>query len=279
VAGVKALVLGGGGVTGVAWELGVIAGLADAGIDLLDADVFVGTSAGSVVAAQVTSGVPLEELYAQQLAAPGAEIAARIGLRTLVAGGFAMLGTRNDLAFRRRLGRMALAAPTGPAAERIAVIASRLPSHTWPDRRLLVTAVDADTGEFVVFDRDGGVGLVEAVAASCAVPGVWAPVPIGERRFIDGGMRSAANADVAKDADQVVVIAPIARGGGRIARLSDQVAALRRTARVAVVTPDRAAREAIGRNVLDPARRAPAARAGRAQAAVVADQMAQVWTP
>ncbi|MEH1127592.1 patatin-like phospholipase family protein [Micromonospora sp. CPCC 206061] len=312
----RALVLGGGGVTGVAWELGVLAGLADAGVDLLDADVFVGTSAGSVVAAQVTSGVPLEELYSRQLGGPGAEIAARIGLRTLVAGGFAMLGARDELAFRRRLGRMALAAPTGPAAERIAVIASRLPAHTWPDRRLLVTAVDADTGEFVVFDRDGGVSLVEAVAASCAVPGVWAPVPIGERRFIDGGMRSAANADVVTDAvlagalyvradpeaskappshappgaslspggagpgfDQVVVIAPIARGGGRIARLSDQVAALRRTARVAVVTPDRAARRAIGRNVLDPARRAPAARAGRVQAIAAAEQIARVWTP
>ncbi|MCW6004910.1 patatin-like phospholipase family protein [Micromonospora sp. CPCC 205371] len=274
---VKGLVLGGGGVTGVAWELGVLAGLADAGIDLLDADVFVGTSAGSVVAAQVTSGVPLDELYSRQLAGPGAEVAARIGLRTLLAGGFAMLGARDELVFRRRLGRMALAAPTGPAAERIALIASRLPVHDWPDRRLLVTAIDADTGEFVVFDRDGGVGLVEAVAASCAVPGVWAPVPIGERRFIDGGMRSAANADLANGAGQVVVIAPIARGAGRIARLSDQVVALRRTARVAVVTPDRAARQAIGRNVLDPARRAPSARAGRAQAAAIADEIAQVW--
>lgn len=269
--------LGGGGVTGVAWELGVLAGLADVGVDLLDADTFIGTSAGSVVAAQITSGVPLEELYSRQLAGPGAEIAARIKLRTLVAAGFAMLGTRDELAFRRRLGRMALAAPTGPATERIALIASRLPVHDWPDRRLLVTAVDADTGEFVVFDRDGGVGLVEAVAASCAVPGVWAPVPIGERRFIDGGMRSAANADLADGAGSVVVIAPIARGGGRIARLSQQVAALRRTAKVAVVTPDSAARQAIGRNVLDPARRAPAARAGRAQAKAVAEGIARVW--
>jgi NTE family protein len=257
----------------------VLAGLADAGVDLLDADMFVGTSAGSVVAAQVTSGVPLAELYSRQLAGPGAEVAARIKIRTLVAAGVAMIGTRDDLAYRRRLGRMALAAPTGPAAERIALIASRLPAHVWPDKRLLITACDADSGEFVVFDRDGGVGLVEAVAASCAVPGVWAPVSIGERRFIDGGMRSPANADLADGAGSVVVIAPIARGGGRIARLSDQVAALRRTARVAVVMPDRAARQAIGRNVLDPARRAPAARAGKEQGLAVAEQIARVWTP
>jgi NTE family protein len=273
----KALVLGGGGVTGVAWELGVLAGLADAGVDLLSADLFVGTSAGSAVAAQVTAGVPLAELYEGQLAGPGTEVSARIGVRTLAGIGLAMLRTRDDLAFRRRVGRMALAAPTMPETERRAVIASRLPAHSWPRVRLLVTAVDAVTGEFVVFDRGTGVTLVDAVAASCAVPGVWPPVTIGGRRYIDGGTRSATNADLAAGADRVVVIAPVDAGGGPIGRLADQVAALRRTAAVTVVRPDHAARRAIGRNVLDPARRAPAARAGRAQAATVAAAVAEVW--
>ncbi|MEJ3747923.1 patatin-like phospholipase family protein [Actinomycetes bacterium KLBMP 9797] len=274
----KALVLGGGGVTGVAWELGVLAGLADAGIDLRAADLFVGTSAGSAVAAQVTSGVALEELYERQLAGAGNEIAAKLGLGTVARFGWAMLSTRDGVAFRRRVGRMALAARTIPVAERRAVIASRLPSHDWPDLRLLVTAVDADSGEFVVFDRDAGVSLVDAVTASSAVPGVWAPVPIGGRRYIDGGMRSIANADLAEGSDRVVVVAPIARGGGPMPRLSAQVAALRRAARVVTVTPDRGARAAIGRNVLDPARRAPSARAGRAQAASIARAVAAVWT-
>jgi NTE family protein len=140
-----------------------------------------------------------------------------------------------------------------------------------------VTAADAVSGEFVAFDRDTGVGLVDAVGASCAVPGVWPPVTIGDRRYIDGGIRSATNADLAAGADRVVVIAPVNAGGGPIRRLAGQVAALRRTAAVAVVRPDRAARRAIGRNALDPARRAPAARAGRAQAATVAAAVAQVW--
>jgi NTE family protein len=273
----KALVLGGGGVTGVAWELGVLAGLADAGVDLLAADLFVGTSAGSVVAAQVTSGARLAELYEGQLTGPGSEVSTRIGARTLGTIGLAMLGTRDELAFRRRVGRMALAAPTMPESERRAIIASRLPTHSWPEARLLVTAADAVSGEFVVFDRDAGVGLVDAVGASCAVPGVWPPVTIGDRRYIDGGIRSATNADLAAGADRVVVIAPVNAGGGPIRRLAGQVAALRRTAAVAVVRPDRAARRAIGRNALDPARRAPAARAGRAQAATVAAAVAQVW--
>lgn len=273
----KALVLGGGGVTGVAWELGLLAGLAEAGIDLLTADLFVGTSAGSVVAAQITSGVPLAELYQRQLAGPGAEVSARIGARTLVAIGLAMLRTRDERAFRRRVGRMALAAPTMSEADRRAVLASRLPTDTWPQARLRVTAVDATTGEFAVFDRDAGVPLVDAIGASCAVPGVWPPVTIGGSRYIDGGVRSATNADLAVQADRIVVVAPVSAGGGPIARLAAQVAALRRTAAVAVVQPDRAARRAIGRNVLDPARRAPAARAGRAQAASVAASVAQVW--
>lgn len=273
----RALVLGGGGVTGVAWELGLLAGLADAGIDLLAADLFVGTSAGSVVAAQVTSGAPLAELYQSQLAGTGSEVSARIGPRTLAGIGLAMLRTRDERAFRRRVGRMALAARTMPEPERRAIIASRLPSHTWPAARLRVTAADAETGEFVVFDRDSGVPLVDAVGASCAVPGVWPPVTIGGRRYIDGGIRSATNADLAAEADRIVIVAPVNAGGGPIPRLADQVTALRRTAAVTVVRPDRAARRAIGRNVLDPARRAPAARAGHAQAATVAAAVAQVW--
>ena len=273
----KALVLGGGGVTGVAWELGVLAGLADAGVDLLAADLFVGTSAGSVVAAQVTSGIELAGLYEKQLAGSGAEVSARIGRRTLAGIGLAMLRTRDELAFRRRVGRMALAASTMPEAERRAFIAGRLPIHSWPEARLLVTAVDAETGEFVVFDRDKGVTLVDAVGASCAVPGVWPPVTIDGRRYIDGGIRSATNADLAAGADRVVVIAPVNAGGGPIARLATQVAALRRTAAVTVIRPDRSAGQAIGRNVLDPTRRAPAARAGRAQATTIAAAVAQVW--
>lgn len=273
----RALVLGGGGVTGVAWELGLLAGLASRGVELAAADLVVGTSAGSVVGAQVCSGVPVEELYAAQLRPATGEVAARFGVgavaRLLWAGG----RTRDELRSRARVGALALAARTPSEESRRAVIEGRLPSPQWPARRLLVTAVDAVTGEFVVFDAAGGVSLVDAVGASCAVPGVWPPVTIGDRRYVDGGVRSAVNADLATGAEAVVVLAPVSSAFGPMPRLSAQVAALRQHARVTVVAPDAAARRAIGRNVLDPARRADAARAGRAQAAAVADEVVAVW--
>jgi NTE family protein len=139
----------------------------------------------------------------------------------------------------------------------------------------VITAVDAETGEFRTFDRDSGVPLLQAVAASCAVPGVYPPVTIDGRRCVDGGMRSAANADLAQDYDRVVVLAPIPRGIGPMASVDAQVTGM--VSRVAVVSPDKDSRTAIGRNVLDPAARAPSAQAGRAQAASVAQRVAEVW--
>jgi NTE family protein len=126
-----------------------------------------------------------------------------------------------------------------------------------------VTAVDARTGEFVVFDAAGEAGLVDSVRASCAVPGVWPPVTIGDRRFIDGGMRSIANADLAAGYQRVVIVAPVTKGAGHITSPHRQAAALTAAgARVVMVRPDRAALRAIGRNVLDLSRRAAAAAAG-----------------
>jgi NTE family protein len=157
------------------------------------------------------------------------------------------------------------------------VIASRVPGDEWPPRRLLITAVDTGSGEFRAFAAGQGVGLIDAVAASCAVPGVWPPVTIGGRRWMDGGIRSPANADLAAGRDAVVVLAPVTQGL-RGTSVPSQVAALRQRGRaVAVVRPDRAARAAIGRNVLDPARRAPAAPAGHAQAGPALDRVAAVW--
>ncbi|MGC5022297.1 patatin-like phospholipase family protein [Micromonospora sp. DT47] len=273
----RALVLGGGGVTGVAWEWGLLAGLAERGVALADADLVVGTSAGSVVGAQLCSGRSVVESYQAQLAPARGEVVTRFGLaaaaRLVWAGG----RTRDAVRARARVGAMAVAARTPSEESRRAVIEARLPAREWPARRLLVTAVDAASGEFVVFDAGSGVSLVDAVGASCAVPGVWPPVTIGAGRYVDGGVRSAVNADLAEGARAVVVLAPMTSAFGPMPRLSAQVAALRESARVVVVSPDRAARAAIGRNVLDPARRAGAARAGWAQAASVVDEVAAVW--
>ncbi|MBB6173436.1 NTE family protein [Nocardiopsis mwathae] len=273
----RALVLGGGGLTGIGWELGILSGLCEAGVDLTDADLIVGTSAGSVVGAQITSGVALETLFTRQLAAPNGEVAARLPRRALARMVWAFLRERDPARARARIGRLAHASSTASLTERRAVIAARLPSHDWPERDLRVTAVDARSGRREAFGRDSGVPLLDAVLASCAVPGVWPPAVIGGRLFIDGGVGSAANVDVAAGCDRVVVLAPIDAGAGPVPSPSEQLADLPGAPRTALVVPDAAAREAIGANPLDPARRAPAARAGRAQAAAVLDQVRAAW--
>ena len=274
----RALVLGGGGVTGIAWVTGLIAGLAGLGIDLAAADVIIGTSAGSVVGTDIASGQELEALYQAQLAPPAPEPAARIGWDFIGRLLWDMNTSRDPKRARVRIGRRALAAPTMPEADLRKFFQARLHASTWPARVLRVTAVDARTGELAVFDAASGVDLVDAVSASCAVPGVWPPVAIGERRFMDGGMRTVANADLAHRYERVVIVAPVAVGVGLMVSPRRQAAALSAAgARAVLVRPDRAASHAIGRNVLDTSRRAAAARAGRTQAAAEAQAVRAVW--
>lgn len=275
-----ALVLGGGGLTGVGWEAGILYGLARAGVDLTGADLVVGTSAGSVVGAQVASGLLTpRELYERQLADPAGEIAAKFGAGLIARYALAMVRSRDAAEYGRRVGALALAADTPDEAERRAVLAARLVSHEWPERRLVVTAVDALTGEGALFDREHGAGLVDAVAASCAVPGVWPPVTIDGRRYVDGGFRSAVNADLAAGYRRVVILAPLPVGVGKLPSPVQQAERLRAEgARVLLIVSSPEARKAFGRNVLDPARRAAAARAGLAQAAAHAAAAAAVWS-
>jgi NTE family protein len=274
----RALVLGGGGITGIAWEAGLVAGLAGLDVDLAEADVIIGTSAGSVVGVGVASGQALEGLYQAELEPPAPGPAFRIGWDFIGRLMWDMNTGRDPKRARARIGRWALTAPTMPEAEWRKVVEARLYSSTWPSRALRVTAVDALTGELAVFDAASGVDLVDAVSASCAVPGVGPPVTIGDRRFMDGGMRTVANADLAHRYQRVVIVAPVAAGIGHMASPRRQAGALRaRGARVVLVRPDRAAVRAIGRNVLDVSRRAAAARAGRTQAAVEAPAVRAVW--
>ena len=278
-----ALVLAGGGVAGIAWELGVLRGLADADPALADrvlaADLVVGTSAGSSVAAQITSGVPLEELYEAQLRPETAEIEVDVDLPALVARvNTAMQGAAGTEDAGRRIGALALATPTIDPALRRAAIDARLPVPTWPQRRVLVPAVDAESGELAVFSRDSGVALVDAVAASCAVPGVWPPVLIGGRRYMDGGTRSMANSDLAAGADRVLVVLPTQAGAPALwgSSLDAEFAALAPAA-VHVVYADDASVAAFGTNALSPTTRAASARAGRAVGAAEAAAVAAVW--
>jgi NTE family protein len=274
--GSSALVLGGGGITGIAWELGILHGLALAGVDLTEADTVVGTSAGSVVGAQLGSGLSLADLYASQLEPPDAELGgrlSRIAALKLVPPYLLPGSGRDKLA---RVGRVAHAAHAPGSVDREGVIRSRLPAHDWPARDLRITAVDAESGEFTVFTRDSGVELVSAVAASCAVPTVWPPVEIAGRTYMDGGMRSSANVDVAAGAARVVVLAPLPRA---ISKKTSIQAQLQRVGPRAwsVVTPDAEALAAFGRNLLDPAKRRVAAEAGLRQSRDLVDQVRGVW--
>jgi NTE family protein len=276
--GKRALVLGSGGLTGIAWELGLLTGLAERGIDLTGAELVVGTSAGSVAGAQITSGTPLTELYQAQLVPPNGDISASMSRRLQLRYVSAVLLSRNGARARLRLGRISLASPVLAEEVRREVIAARLPVHDWPSQRLLITAVDAETGEPTVFSAGGDAGLIEAVAASCAVPGVWPPVLISGRRWMDGGMRSSANADLAAGYERIVVLAPIAQGFRALPSASRQCRALTAAGHtVALVTPDQQALAAIGRNMLSPTQAAPAAQAGRAQAAAAAQALATLW--
>jgi NTE family protein len=276
-----ALVLGAGGVTGIAWETGLLKGLRDAGLDITGADLVVGTSAGSVVGAQVTTGVPLDELYRRQVEPlRGGERAPDLGkltelfaARSSPDGAPATRPTREMLAW---IGAQARAASTKVSeAGRLEVIKARLPVHEWPERALAVTAVDTADGAFVAWRRSSGVPLPLAVASSCAVPWIYPPTTISGRRYMDGGVRSTTNADLAAGHQLVLIVAPIA-GLGR-ATVDEEADELRRAgARVEVVVPDAVSVESIGPNPLDPARRAQAAEAGLAQAPAAAEALAGI---
>jgi NTE family protein len=245
---VRALVLGGGGIAGIAWETGILYGLGD---DVLDVDLIIGTSAGSAVAAAVTSGVPLAELFERQTA-PVPETAGQHTppLDRLMAIFAAAQGLPPEEG-RRKLGELALSADTMSEDDWKTRIGTGLPSHEWPSRRIATVAVDTRTGEHRIFDRDSGVDLLSAVAASCAVPGVYPPVTIEGKRYMDGGMRTVTNADLVADYDEILVIAPI-----------PDVLSL---PNARVITPDADSRAAMTTNPLHPATRAPSAHAGLAQ--------------
>ena len=272
----RALVLGGGGVTGVAWELGILEGLRRSGVDLTVADTVIGTSAGSVVGTRITTG-DLAEAYADQLRPADGELPAKLGATTLLRLGV-MLARRGETSTKwQRVGRAALVAHPEPADARRAVIRSRIGEPAWPERDLRITAVDVDAGEFVVFDASSGVTMLDAVAASCAVPLVWPPVRIGTTTYVDGGIRSVANADLAVGSAVVVVLAPQTQALSRehtIARQLERTGA----ARTVVISPDGTAAKAMGTNALDPAHRRASAETGLRQGAQVAAEVAAIWT-
>jgi NTE family protein len=275
------LVLAVGGLAGIGWETGILRGIADESPGtakaLLNADVMVGTSAGSTVAAQLGSGLGLDVLFDRQITVSSTELDPGVGIDEITDLFVAAMLTPDATTAEKlqKIGAVALSTQTVTEAVRRDVIAQRLPSHDWPDRVLRIPAIDTATGEVVTFDRNSGVGLVDAVAASCAVPAVWPPVTIGERRYMDGGVGSSVNMALADDCDVAVVLAPSGRstpspfGGGA----AEEVDAFGGS--TFGVFADDESLAAFGPNPLDPACRKPSALAGREQgrrvAAAVAD--------
>lgn len=275
----RALVLAGGGATGVAWEAGVVDGLLDAGVDVRDPDTVIGTSAGSIVASHLRLGTMDEVTFAHiadssplgylgQLDSGDAERFLRSAL------------SRDRESGRAIVGRGALRARTATEEDWIEVAAGDLVGREWPDRLLLITAVDAETGTSVVFHNSSGVPLDRAIAASCAVPGVFPPVTIGGRRYVDGGVRSVANVDLAAGHERVLVLAPLPIAVRGADRPGPQARRLRRAssgARVKVLVPDLAAGRTLGMNPLDRRRSAAVLEAGRAQGRRAASRVRRLW--
>ena len=257
----RALVLGSGGATGIAWELGVLAGLSRAGLSL-DPDLVVGTSAGAVVAAWLTTSGAVP-----QLADAPRERAGRISSIDIARLLAAQLhpSRRHALAW---LGARANAAWT-PAAEAAWVerVAPGLAGRPWP-ANLVIVATDATSGRPAFLSAGQPADLAVAVAASCALPGVFPAVRIDGRLHFDGGLRSPANLDLAADADVVIAIAPLSGAVRAHRRPVHQAAHLaKQGTRVVLIEPDLVGRLALGPDLLAPERTERAFAAGLVAAA------------
>ena len=258
------------------------------------AHLIIGTSAGSTVAAQITSGTRSAELYAAILAElprPQASGAGSDGGRAATFSGASYVAWSNRIIasaedasdMRRRMGAAALEQDRHSDRSRQArwrdIVATRLPTQHWPQQPVLITAVDARTGEPVVFDRHSGIDLVDAVAASTSA---MTPYRIGEKRYINGGYRRSENADLAAGYGRVLVLSPF---GGRSRMplewgmdLATQVHELRASgSRVETVFPDDRAGDVFDANALDPSTRLHAARGGYDQGRALAELLAEFW--
>ena len=293
------LVLGVGGVLGEAWLSGVLAGIAAAsGIDFRECRTFVGTSAGSIVAAYLAAGHPPPAAADRTDGDADPErVAAERGLGAALLRG----AGRASLAATLPLAPFLLAATAPGAALARRAVLSRTPAGSIAlddlrarierlgrsfDGRLRVVAVDRASGKRVVFGSpdapEARVG--DAVVASCAVPSLMQPVTIGGRTYVDGGVWSPTNLDVApvRPGDRVLCLVPTARIGSgrsparalRLAWRSTtalEVGALRRRgADVRIVGPDDESAAAMGDRLMDPRLRERTVSAGRRQGARLA---------
>jgi NTE family protein len=286
----RALVLGGGGPVGIAWESGVAAGLASEGVKIGDADFILGTSAGSFVGAQLAGGRDPQEMAAAQIeqgrapspTAPGAASAAPdlTPLMGFIAR-FPQQGPPGpDLL--TEIGAFALKAQPVVTEDQFVAIMSATATRdgSWPDR-FGCTTVDTADGAFKVWRKGDGVELARGVASSCAVPGIYPPIAIRGRRWMDGGMRSATCLDLAAGYRRVLclaVVPPMARSfmGARLDGEKHKVEL--EGGRVELILPDDASGEAFGVNLMDASRREAVTLAGIEQGKREAARLKGFWS-
>jgi NTE family protein len=279
----RALVLGGGGVGGLAWLTGVIFGLAESNVDVSVADKIIGTSAGGALGAQIGVSDDLDSLFLRQtepsLQVNEIDVPAEKFAR-FQAAYLALVNAGDEKLFTQGMIELALQANDQLLDQRRSVILDRLQCTQWPSRKLELVSVNATDGKTAIFTADGSANLVDAVMASCAVPGVWPAATIDGHRYIDGGVRSMDNADLAEGFDAALILSP---NGTRASffsgrRLTDQIDQLQSGGtRVCLIEPDRVSRKSIGANPLATNNRSAAAEAGRRQGREMAPHIQGFW--
>lgn len=260
----------------MAWMAGLARGLRRAGVDLGEADLIVGTSAGAIIAALLATGQDPDRLATPVRPADSGSTPPQVDGRRL-GEAFAVLASAasDPDEARRRVGQIALAAETGPEQAHITRMRAMAGADRWPDRQLLITALDAETGEQEVFDRASGAPLPSAVAASTAFPGIYPPITINGRRYMDGSLRSATNAGLAAGARTLVVIDPQAHLFPR--ELLHQELAVAGAHTVVTIEPDPESIRAFGSDLNDRTAWEPAYQAGLRQAADAEEQLRLAW--
>jgi len=281
----RALVLGGGGAVGVGWQAGLLTGLRGAGVDLAGAQAIVGTSAGALVGALLSSGREVTDALTSL-----ASLGQSIDPDSLATGDEAFLSAMHQASLAadpqealRAIGRAATGAKT--LAEDIYLgLFGTLDGTVWP-AGFRCTAIDTETGDLVVWDEGSGVPLPRAVASSCAVPVLFPTVTIKGRRYMDGGILSHLNAVATPPTDVLVVLSchPLgSKGDGGGGSLSASVtpdaelAPLRETRRLVAVEPDFSDIE-VPANMMDPGLAIQAFQIGKRQAAVTAPAIQAAW--
>jgi len=274
----RAVVLGGGGVTGIAWEIGIIAALLQERINLADADVIIGTSAGSFVGSSLASDYNMRKLYESQLIQNASEVNVSVSSELMMLWTQAFqYGKDNKKEIGKMFGDIAKKYPTKVSIEeRKLVVESRLITTIWPSK-LKVTAIDAKTGNLHVLDKNSGTTLINAVNASGAVPGLWPLVNFNGVDWIDGGMVSSTNAHLAASYDKVVILSPMPQKYGLVPSVEEDVAEMQKSSSVSLIVPNKDSILAIGKNPYDPTHTAASAKAGFNQGIKEAEAIYEIW--